>query len=132
MSVAKRLDVDDLDRPPMSDVRARWPQWGEVEPVLGLVDDPALLLKLMRCLEPSQRDEVLVAVVRLGVVETEATVALVWLLVPGASRLAPTGRRSVGRHRRAGRRRVLNPESAAGPRGCALSRPRSSSAPSGK
>jgi len=88
MSVAKCLGVDDLDRPPMSDVRARWPQWGEVEPVLGLVDSPAVLPMLMHRLEPSQRDEVLAAVVRLGVVETEATVALVWLLVPGASRLA--------------------------------------------
>lgn len=88
MSVAKCLGVDDLDGPQMRDVRARWPQWSEVEPVLGLVDDPVALPKLMRRLEPAQRDEVLTALVRLGVVETEATVALVWLLVPGASRLA--------------------------------------------
>lgn len=69
-------------------VRARWLQWSEVEPVLGLVDDLAMLPKLMRRLEPSQRDDVLAAQVRLSAVETEATVALVWLLVPGASRLA--------------------------------------------
>jgi hypothetical protein len=42
----------------------------------------------MRRLEPRQRDEVLTALSRLGVVEHAATVALAWLLMPGATKLA--------------------------------------------
>lgn len=72
----------------MREVRSRWPQWCEVEPVLATVDDLVALPKLMRRLEPKQRGDVLAALVRLGVVEAEATTALVWLLVPGAAALA--------------------------------------------
>ncbi len=88
MSVAKCLGVDDVDGPQMRQVRMRWPQWCEVEPALAIVEDLVALPNVMRRLEPKQRDDVLAALVRLGVVETEATIALIWLLVPGATALA--------------------------------------------
>lgn len=88
MSVANCLGVDDVQGPQMRRVRMRWLQWCEVEPVLAIGEDPVAVPNVMKRLEPPQRDEVLSALVRLGVVETAATVALVWLLVPGATALA--------------------------------------------
>lgn len=46
------------------------------------------LPKVMRRLDPPQRDQVLSALLRLGVTESAATIALIWLLVPGATALA--------------------------------------------
>ncbi len=88
MSVARCLGVDDVDGPVMRDVRSRWLPWCEVEPALAMVDDLVALPKVMRRSEPEQRDEVLGALIRAGVVEPSATVALVWLLTPGATKLA--------------------------------------------
>ena len=88
MSVARCLGVDDVDGPVMRDVRSRWLEWCEVNPVLAMVDDPVALPKVMRRSEPEQRDEVLGALIRAGVVEPSATIALVWLLTPGATKLA--------------------------------------------
>lgn len=89
MSVAKCAGVDDVDSPQMMQMRSRWPQWSEVEPGLAVVDDPVALPRVMRRSEPEQRDTVLGALLRLGVVEQSATtVALVWLLAPGATKLA--------------------------------------------
>jgi hypothetical protein len=88
MSVAQCLGVNDVDGPQMREVRLRWSQWCEVEPALGIVEDLVALPTVMRRLEPNRRDDVLAALVRLGVVETEATIALIWLLVPGAAALA--------------------------------------------
>ncbi len=88
MSVAKCLGVDDVDGAQMREVWVRWPQWCEVEPALAVVEDLVALPNVMRRQEPKQRDDVLAALVRLGVVETEATIALIWLLVPGAAALA--------------------------------------------
>jgi len=88
MSVARWLGVDDVDGPQMMQVRSRWPQWSEVEPVLAIVDDVVALPRVMLRSEPEQRDAVLGALLRVGVVEPLATVALVWLLTPGATKLA--------------------------------------------
>jgi len=88
MSVAKCLGVDDVDGPQMMQMRSRWPQWSEGEAGLAVVDDPVALPRVMRRSEPEQRDTVLGALLRLGVVEQSATVALVWLLAPGATKLA--------------------------------------------
>lgn len=88
MSVAKCMGVDDVDGPQMMQMRSRWSQWSEVEPGLAVVDDPLALPRVMRRSEPEQRDTVLGALLRLGVVEQSATVALVWLLAPGATKLA--------------------------------------------
>lgn len=56
--------------------------------MLAIVDDLVALPKVMSRAEPEQRDEVLGALIRAGVVEPSATVALVWLLTPGAAALA--------------------------------------------
>jgi len=88
MSVAKCVGVDDVDCPQMMQMRSRWPQWSEFEPGLAVVDDPVALPRVMRRSEPEQRDTILGALLRLGVVEQSATVALVWLLAPGATKLA--------------------------------------------
>ncbi|HZK35617.1 MAG TPA: hypothetical protein VFC57_01515, partial [Aeromicrobium sp.] len=88
MSVAKCMGVDDVDGPQMMQMRSRWSQWSEVEPGLAVVDDPVALPRVMRRSEPEQRDTLLGALLRLGVVEQSATVALVWLLAPGATKLA--------------------------------------------
>src|SRR5665811_2480118 len=88
MSVAKCMGVDDVDGPQMMQMRSRWSQWSKVEPGLAVVDDPVALPRVMRRSEPEQRDTLLGALLRLGVVEQSATVALVWLLAPGATTVA--------------------------------------------
>lgn len=88
MSVAKCLGVDDLDAPNMQEVRAEWPRWQNDEPALGVVDDIAALPRWMKQAAPAERDAVLAGLRRVAVGDRRAYVALAWLLMPGASRIA--------------------------------------------
>lgn len=88
MSVAKCLGVDDLDGPNMNEVRSQWPHWREDEPVLAIVDDLRDLPRWMRQAEPTDRDAVATALLRIGRADKRASTVLAWLLVPGASLLA--------------------------------------------
>ncbi|GAB3195276.1 hypothetical protein GCM10027062_01900 [Nocardioides hungaricus] len=93
MSVAKCLGVDDLDAPNMQEVRAEWPRWQDVEPALSVADDIATLPRWMKQATPAERDAVLAGLRRLAERDPRAYVALAWLLVPGASRVAGRLRR---------------------------------------
>ena len=88
MSVAKCLGVDDVDGPEMRSAWASWPRWCASEPVLAVVDDLRSLPDWLRRAEPPDRDVVLSTLIRLRPDDANATVALVWLLTPGATLLA--------------------------------------------
>jgi hypothetical protein len=93
MSVAKCLGVDDLDAPNMRELRAEWPQWRQMSNDLPDVDDLKDLPRWMQDAEPTRRDEVLTALRRIAEGDRRAYVALAWLLMPGASRIAGRIRR---------------------------------------
>lgn len=88
MCVAKCLGVDDLDAPNMRELRAEWPRWRQMSFDLPDVDDLKDLPRWMRDAEPAQRDGVLTALRRVAEGERRAYVALAWLLMPGAARVA--------------------------------------------
>lgn len=88
MSVAKCLGVDDLDAPNGQGVRAEWPRWQDAEPALNVAADIAALPRWMKQATPIGRDAVLAALGRVARSDRRAYVALAWLLVPGASRVA--------------------------------------------
>lgn len=88
MSVAKCLGVDDPDAPNMRELRAEWPRWRQTSNDLPDVDDLQDLPRWMRDAEPTERDEVLTALQRVAAGDRRAYVALAWLLMPGAARVA--------------------------------------------
>lgn len=88
MSVAKCLGVDDIDAPNMRELRAEWPHWCQMIPALPPVGDLAHLPRWMQNADPKQRDAVLTALRTIAETDRRAYVALAWLLVPGASRVA--------------------------------------------
>lgn len=88
MSVANSLGVDDLDAPHMRELRAEWPRWRQMSSDLPDVDDLKDLPRWMQDDEPTQRDEVLTALRRVAEGDRRAYVALAWLLMPGAARVA--------------------------------------------
>ena len=93
MSVAKCLDVDNLDAPNMRGVRVEWPRWQQIEPVLAVVDDFEHLPRWLKRAQPGDRDAVLGAMLRIADTDHRARVALSWLLMPGASMVAGKLRR---------------------------------------
>lgn len=93
MSVARCLGVDDIDAPNMRGVRAEWPRWQQIEPVLVVVDNFKELPRWLKCAQPGERDAVLAAMLRIADTDHRARVALSWLLMPGASMVAGKLRR---------------------------------------
>lgn len=92
MSVAKCLGVDDLDFSSMRELRAVWPEWRHTAPALPDVE-LADLPKWMKLAEPQQRDAVLTAPFGITQEDPRAYVALAWLLMSGAARVAGRIRR---------------------------------------
>jgi hypothetical protein len=80
MSVAKCLGVEDVETPLMRRGRAAWPRWFATEPALGVVDELVALPGWMRRAAPPERDAVLATLAKLGAGDSDASVALVWLL----------------------------------------------------
>ena len=70
----------------------RWPRWQAEYPVLAVVEELADLPGWVLAVDASAADEVLAALARLacptGGDDVTATAVLVWLLLPGAGRLA--------------------------------------------
>ncbi len=93
MSVAKCLGVDDIDAPNMRELRAEWPHWCQMIPALPPVSDLAYLPRWMQDAEPVQRDAVLTALRTIAETDRRAYLALAWLLMPGAARVAGRIRR---------------------------------------
>ena len=88
MSVARCLGVDDLDSPLMSAAREAWAEWVAADPGLSVVDELADLPAWTKRATTSECDLVLVRLAALADHDHHAAAALVWLLVPGATRLA--------------------------------------------
>ena len=97
MSVAKCLGVDDIDAPNMRELRAEWPHWCQMIPALPPVSDLAHLPRWMQDAEPVQRDAVLTARRTIADTDRRAYLALAWLLMPGASKVAGRLRRLADR-----------------------------------
>lgn len=88
MSIAAILGVEDIDRPLMTAARAAWWRWVEHDPELGVVDDLVDLRRWQQKAEPADRDRPMVKLAALAVTDDNAAVALAWLLVPKAKRVA--------------------------------------------
>lgn len=88
MSVAKCLGIDDIDGPAMVAASAAWQRWCHQDPELAVVDDLLDLPDWTRGASTATKDGLLVRLHRLAQDDAEAAVVLVWLLVPGATRLA--------------------------------------------
>lgn len=88
MSVAQQLGLDDPKAPPLTNARAAWMGWCADDPDLAVVDDLLKLPVWTRRAAAPARDGVLAGLARLAVDDCDAATALVWLLIPGATRLA--------------------------------------------
>lgn len=97
MSVAKCLGVDDIDAPNMRELRAEWPHWCQSIPALPPVSDLTHLPNWMQNANPNQRDAVLTALRTIAETDRRAYLALAWLLMPGASKVAGRLRRLADR-----------------------------------
>ena len=89
MSVASQLGIDEVVMPDFAAVR--WLRWVEIEPRLGLVEQPAALVAWRREAHPDRVNDVLLGLARLaaidgvdGVDDTDAALVLAWLLLPAA------------------------------------------------
>lgn len=90
MSIAAILGVEDMDGPLMTSARAAWPRWVEHYSELGVVDDLVDLRKWQQKADPVERDRPMVRLATLAITDIDAAVALAWLLVPKAKRIAAT------------------------------------------
>ncbi len=94
MSVAAQLGLHDTDGDLLASARAGWPYWQETHPCLAVCPDLLDLPGWIREADPARADEVLLCLARLSATDggndPAATVALCWLLLPGACRLAAT------------------------------------------
>lgn len=88
MSIAANLGVEDIDGPLMTAAREAWPQWVDHDPELGVVDDLVYLRRWQQRSAPVDRDRPMVKLAALAATDTNAAVALAWLLLPKAKRIA--------------------------------------------
>jgi len=88
MSVADHFGLDDPESPPLTAARTAWMRWCADDPALAVVDDLLKLPAWTRQAAAPARDVVLAGLARLAVDDCDAATALVWLLIPGATRLA--------------------------------------------
>ena len=88
MSVAHQLGLDDPEAPPLAAARAGWMRWCEDDADLAVVDDLLKLPAWTRQAAAPARDVVLAGLATLAVDDCDAATTLVWLLIPGATRLA--------------------------------------------
>lgn len=88
MSVADQFGLDDPESPLLTQARTAWARWCKTFIDLAVVDDLAELRGWTRQASASERDIVFARLATLAADDPDAAVALVWLLVPGAVRLA--------------------------------------------
>lgn len=88
MCVADYFGFDDPDSPLLAQARAAWPRWCAEEPAVAVVGDLSDLRDWTRRAEHQAKDKVMVALVLLARDDVAAAVAVAWLLMPGATRLA--------------------------------------------
>lgn len=86
--MADYFGFDDPESPLFARARAAWPRWCADEPTLDVVDDLCDLRDWTRRVGHRVKDEVMVTLVALARDDEVAAVAVAWLLMPGATRLA--------------------------------------------
>lgn len=88
MSIAASLGVEDIDGPLMTAAREAWQRWVVDDPSLGVVRELVDLPGWLKRSTPAGRDVPMATLGALAVGDVDAAVALVWLLVPRAKRIA--------------------------------------------
>ncbi|NMR21490.1 hypothetical protein HIR71_14910 [Cellulomonas fimi] len=88
MSIAAALGVEDIYGPLMTAAREAWQRWVVDDPSLGIVREVVDLPGWLKRSTPADRDVPMATLGALAVGDVDAAVALVWLLVPRAKRIA--------------------------------------------
>ncbi len=88
MSVADYFGLDDPESPLMTEARAGWTRWCANEPNLAVVADLTDLRTWTRRAAREEKDRLLGRLAQISTDDKAARIALVWLLLPGAVRLA--------------------------------------------
>ncbi|MFE6648963.1 hypothetical protein ACFVJS_20525 [Nocardioides sp. NPDC057772] len=88
MSVADQFGLDDPVSPLLAEAREGWERWCAVDPRLAVVDDLADLREWTRQADVADKAAVLRTLAALTATDRSAVAALVWLLIPGACRVA--------------------------------------------
>lgn len=88
MSVADQFGLDDPASPLLAEAREGWERWCAVDPRLAVVDDLADLREWTRQAGVADKAAVLGTLATLTATDRSAVAALVWLLIPGACRVA--------------------------------------------
>lgn len=88
MSVADQFGLDDPASPLLAEAREGWERWCAVDPRLAVVDDLADLREWTRRADVADKVAVLRTLGALTDTDRSAVAALVWLLIPGACRVA--------------------------------------------
>ncbi|MDQ6642005.1 MAG: hypothetical protein M3Y66_05855 [Actinomycetota bacterium] len=88
MGLAAHLGVDDLRSPLMEEASQAWARWCDADPELGVVQELVELPEWTRHATKPAKGAVLAKLAALTGYDADAVSALVWLLVPGATRIA--------------------------------------------
>lgn len=88
MSVADCFGLDDPDSPLLAEARAGWERWCAQDPTMAVVDQFDDLRAWARTASADDKSRLLAALATLTRTDRAAVAALVWLLIPGAVRVA--------------------------------------------
>lgn len=88
MCVADHFGLDDPESPLLAEARTAWKRWCAQDSHLAVVDDLLDLRDWTRRAPSEAKDPVLAKLAALARDDVKARVALVWLLIPGATALA--------------------------------------------
>lgn len=88
MGVADEYGLDDPDSPLYTEARVGWGRWCAADPTFAVVDDLNELREWTRAATVEERAAVVARLAALTATDRSAVAALVWLLIPGACRIA--------------------------------------------
>lgn len=88
MSVADEYGLDEPGSPLYTEARVGWGRWCAADPIFAVVDEFDELRGWMRVATVGERAAVVARMAALTATDRSAVAALVWLLIPGACRLA--------------------------------------------
>lgn len=88
MSVADEFGLDEPGSPLYAEARVGWVRWCAADPTFAVVDELDALREWMRAATVEERAGVVERLATLTATDRSAVAALVWLLIPGACRIA--------------------------------------------